>query len=65
MLACCIELLERVREELRRRPTSDQGTEMARHRDLASAVGIDAFFAEPHSPWLRSTNENVYGLLSR
>jgi IS30 family transposase len=50
MLACCIELLERVPEELRRTLTWDQGTEMARHDDLAGAVGIDVYFAEPHSP---------------
>src|ERR1035437_5389672 len=45
VLACCIELLERVPVELRRPLTWDQGTEMARHDDLAAAVGIDVFFA--------------------
>jgi len=65
VLACCIELLERVPEALRRTLTWDQGTEMARHGDLASAVGIDVFFADPHSPWLRPTNENFNGLLRR
>jgi len=53
VLACCIELIERLPEELRKTLTWDQGTEMARHPDLAAAVGIDVFFAEPHSPSLR------------
>jgi IS30 family transposase len=65
VLACCIELLERVPVELRRTLTWDQGTEMARHDDLAAAVGIDVFFAEPHSPWQRPSNENFNGLLRR
>ena len=65
VLACCIELLERVPARLRRTLTWDQGTEMARHDDLAGAVGIDVFFAEPHSPWQRPSNENFNGLLRR
>ena len=65
VLACCIELIERVPVEARKTLTWDQGTEMARHDGLASAVGIDVFFAEPHSPWLRPTNEDFNGLLRR
>jgi IS30 family transposase len=65
VLACCVELFERVPVELRRTLAWDQGSEMARHLDLADAVGIDVFFAEPHSPWMRPTNENFNGLLRR
>jgi IS30 family transposase len=65
VLACCIELFERVPPALRKTLTWDQGREMARHEDLAAAVGLDVFFAEPHSPWLRGTNENFNGLLRR
>jgi IS30 family transposase len=65
VLACCIELLERVPATLRRTLTWDQGTEMARHDDLAGAVGIEVFFAEPHSPWMRPSNEHFNGQLRR
>jgi IS30 family transposase len=47
VFACCIELIERVPAGARRTLTWDQGTETACHDDLAAAVGIDVFFAEP------------------
>jgi IS30 family transposase len=65
VLACCIELFERVPEELRRTLTWDRGTEMARHADLESATGLEVFFADPHSPWQRPSNEHFNGTLRR
>jgi IS30 family transposase len=65
VMARCIELFERVPPPLRKTLTWDQGREMTCHVDLAAAVGLDIFFAEPHSPWLRGTNENFNGLLRR
>jgi IS30 family transposase len=49
---------------LRRTLTWDQGSEMARHTEIAAALGTTGiYFCDPHSPWQRPSNENTNGLL--
>ena len=48
---------------LRKTLTYDQGREMARHEELEKRTHLMVYFADPHSPWQRPTNENTNGLL--
>ncbi|MFD8726168.1 IS30 family transposase, partial [Streptomyces sp. NPDC059629] len=58
-----ITVLSQLPEHARRRLTWDQGSEMARHHELAPYFADGIFFARPGSPWRRGTNENTNGLL--
>ena len=55
--------LQRIPQPLRKSMTYDQGREMARHELLSRKLRLQVYFADPHSPWQRGTNENTNGLL--
>ncbi|HEV8056332.1 MAG TPA: IS30 family transposase [Nocardioidaceae bacterium] len=48
---------------LRASLTWDQGPEMRDWKQVQVASDINVYFADPHSPWQRSVNENTNGLL--
>ena len=43
--------------------TLDNGTEFLGFKELEQAAGIKVYFADPHAPWQRGSNENINGLL--
>ncbi len=58
-----IPTIQALPEHLRRSLTWDQGTELARHRDITLATDLAIFFCDPHKPRQRGSNENTNGLL--
>lgn len=55
--------MKRLPAFLRASLTYDRGTEMACHAELSKRLNLDIWFADPHAPWQRGSNENTNGLL--
>lgn len=43
--------------------TSDNGTEFNGYAKIEAATGVTVYFAKPHHPWERGSNENMNGLI--
>jgi IS30 family transposase len=63
MNAALMASLGKLPEQLRRTLTWDRGKELSGHAQFAFDTGTKVFFADPHSPWQRPTNENTNGVL--
>lgn len=58
VLACLLDIFDRVPVSLRRSLCWDQGREMACWEDVADGLGMPVYFCDPHAPWQRPSNEN-------
>ena len=55
--------LEQHPTHLRLSCTFDNGAEFTEHGRLHTDLGLEVYFADPHSPWQRGTNENTIRLV--
>jgi IS30 family transposase len=43
--------------------TYERGREMAKHSEITRYTGVAIYFYAPHSPWQRSSNEKINGVI--
>lgn len=55
--------LKKFPASMRASMTYDRGTEMTCYAELMDKLDMDIWFADPHAPWQRGSNENTNGLL--
>lgn len=55
--------LKKIDRFLRLSMTYDRGSKMAEHPLMSKQLKMEIYFADPHSPWQRGSNENTNGLL--
>lgn len=61
------ETREKIEELLKDKPVKsislDNGSEFSEFRELEKNIGTEVYFAEPHKPWQRGTNENTNDII--
>jgi len=55
--------LETLPQQMKLTLTYDRGSEMSKHMLFTAKTDMKVYFADPHSPWQRGTNENTNGLI--
>lgn len=55
--------LKRLPQQVRLSMTYDRGSEMSEHKLFTRQTKMQVYFAHPHSPWERGTNENTNMLI--
>jgi len=58
-IAAFVRKMKPVPKSLRKSLTYDRGREMALHKQIAVDLELTVYFADPHAPWQRGSNEHT------